>query len=84
MSALCFSGNGNHLVTGGADKVVKVWSIRQPQETVEHSFTLTGSSASIMSVQFDHLVSQLRRGGEGGGEGEWRGEGEGRGRGGGE
>jgi len=26
VSALCFSGDGNHMVTGGADKAVKVWS----------------------------------------------------------
>ncbi len=27
VSALCFSNDGNFMATGGADKMVKVWSV---------------------------------------------------------
>ena len=77
VSALCFNSQGNYVATGGADKVVKVWSWRESQgervrdcvsecvvecvstcaEKLEPKCSLTGSSASIMSVQFDHHVS---------------------------
>ena len=29
VSALCFSPDGNYLATGGGDKIVKVWNVRQ-------------------------------------------------------
>jgi autophagy-related protein 16 len=54
VSALCFDCQGNYMATGGADKVVKVWCWREGLEKLEAKCSLTGSGASIMSVQFDH------------------------------
>ena len=61
------------MATGGADKVVKVWCWREGQgisfflacnswkllcvEKLEPKCSLTGSGASVMSVQFDHQVT---------------------------
>ncbi|XP_064395516.1 autophagy-related protein 16-like [Halichondria panicea] len=51
VSALCFSGDGNYMATGGADKMVKVWTVSH--DKVEAKYTLQGCGASVMSVQFD-------------------------------
>eukprot|EP00731_Ephydatia_muelleri_P035576 Em0137g8a len=62
VSALCFSPDGTCLATGGSDKVVKVWTLRPDMPTKElyvckvlipSVAVLSGSKASIMSVQFD-------------------------------
>eukprot|EP00731_Ephydatia_muelleri_P024685 Em0016g956a len=54
VSALCFSPDGTCLATGGSDKVVKVWTLRPDMQSVDPKCAvLSGSKASIMSVQFD-------------------------------
>ena len=80
ISALAFSPDGQYMATGGADKVVKVWTVRPAEgtvgwlctdcfiplpsltEKVEPLATLHDSRASIMSIQFDQLVSANQTG----------------------
>ena len=44
VSGLCFSGDGNYMATGGADKVVKVWSWTHGNESTISNSYLAGLS----------------------------------------
>ncbi|KAL5484557.1 hypothetical protein EMCRGX_G021081 [Ephydatia muelleri] len=53
VSALCFSPDGNYMATGGGDKMVKVWNVKQDLGSADLKCSLSGSGGGIMSVQFD-------------------------------
>ncbi|XP_065576022.1 autophagy-related protein 16-1-like isoform X2 [Artemia franciscana] len=57
VTAVKWSPNGRWLTTGGSDRKVKLWDFKQG--AFECKYTLTGSNASVMSIDFDSTGTLL-------------------------